>query len=144
FTDHFSLPTDHSTVWLPFIWTVLPATVFAAQELFAAASREGRAVMPQRAQEGREREAVLEARRQARARRGEPRLYRSGKLDGLFPAGTGAAGCAAEVALRDGLLEVARTETRGKTAADWVRLTPRGVDFLHEHESPLRALHDLR
>src|SRR5207248_9424019 len=25
-----------------------------------------------------------------------------------------------------------------------VRLTPRGVEYLHEHQSPVRALHDLR
>ena len=42
------------------------------------------------------------------------------------------------------MLEVIRTETRGKTSCEWVRLTPAGVDFLHEHESPLRALEALR
>ena len=47
------------------------------------------------------------------------------------------AGDAAAQALRDGLLEVTRTETKGKTTIEWVRLTPRGVDFLHEHESPV-------
>jgi hypothetical protein len=88
-------------------------------------------------------EALLEALRAALAA-GEQRLYRSGKLAGLFPGRTGPAGSAAEQALRDGLLEVVRTETKGKTSIDWVRVTPRGVDFLHEHESPLRALHEVR
>src|SRR2546428_6916529 len=67
---------------------------------------------------------------------GEQRLYRSGKLDGLFPGRTGTASAAAQQALRDGLLEVVRTETKGRTTIDWVRIAPRGVDFLHEHESP--------
>jgi hypothetical protein len=89
-------------------------------------------------------QALLEALRQGLASAGERRLYRSGKLDGLFPGRTGTAGAAAQQALRDGLVEVTRTETKGKTAIDWVRVTPRGVEFLHEHESPLRALHDLR
>src|SRR5947208_10537229 len=88
-------------------------------------------------------QALLEALRAALSA-GEQRLYRTGKLDGLFPGRPGPAGAAAEMALRDGLLEVTRTEARGKTTIDWVRLSPRGVDFLHEHESPLRALQELR
>jgi hypothetical protein len=87
---------------------------------------------------------LLNALRQAVAAPAEQRLYRSGKLEGLFPSRSGAAGDAAARALRDGLLEIVRTETRGKTVIEWVRVTPRGVDFLHEQESPLRALRDLR
>ena len=87
---------------------------------------------------------LVEALQQALARGEEQRLYKSGKLEGLFPGRTGPAGDAAATALRDGLLEVARTETKGKTAIDWVRLTPRGVDFLHDHQSPAAALRDLR
>src|SRR3954466_9682026 len=94
-------------------------------------------------------EALLHALRQALAgdagpRDGEQRLYRAGKLAGLFPGRAGSNGKAAAQALREGLLEVVRTETRGKTCIEWVRLTPQGVDFLHEHESPLRALEELR
>ncbi len=74
----------------------------------------------------------------------EHRLYRSGKLEGLFPGKIGFSGEAAAQALRDGLLEIARTETKGKTVLDWVRLTARGVDFVHEQESPVAALHELR
>jgi hypothetical protein len=88
-------------------------------------------------------ETLLESLRAALSA-GEQRLYRSGKLDGLFPGRTGHGGAAAAQALREGLLEVVRTETKGKTTIEWVRVTPRGVDFLHEHESPLRALHELR
>jgi hypothetical protein len=74
----------------------------------------------------------------------EHRLYKSGKLAGLFPGKSGHSGVAAARALREELLEVARTETKGKTTIDWVRLTPAGVDFVHEQESPVHALHELR
>src|SRR5215831_14601470 len=89
-------------------------------------------------------DALLAALKQALAEPGEQRLFRSGKLAGLFPGRAGANGDAAARALRDRLLEVARTEQRGKTAVDWVRPTPRGVAFLHDHESPVRALQELR
>jgi hypothetical protein len=89
-------------------------------------------------------EALVEALRAALSEPGERRLYRSGKLPGLFAGRTGAAGQAAARALGDGFLEVARTETKGKVVTDWVRLTPRGVEFLHEHESPTRALQEVR
>ncbi len=58
---------------------------------------------------------LVEALHQALARGDEQRLYKSGKLEGLFPRRTGAAGDAAALALRDGLLEPLRTETKGKT-----------------------------
>jgi hypothetical protein len=87
---------------------------------------------------------LVEALKQALAESGEQRLFRSGKLNGLFPGRGGVHSEAAARALRDGLLEVVRTETKGKTVIEWVRLTPRGVNFLHEHESPLRALDELR
>jgi len=86
----------------------------------------------------------VEALRQALSEPGEQRLYRGGKLTGLFPSRNGVHAAAAAQALRDGLLEIVRTEIRGKTTLEWVRLTPRGVDFLHERESPLVALHELR
>lgn len=92
----------------------------------------------------RQTETLLEALKLALTAGAEQRLYRSGKLAGLFAGKVGAAGAAAAAALRDGLLEVVRTETRGKTVIDWVRLTPRGVDFLHEHQSPVRILQDLQ
>jgi hypothetical protein len=89
-------------------------------------------------------QSLVDALRQALAEPGEQRLYRSGKLSGLFPSRHGIHGSAAEQALRDGLLEIVRTETKGKTVMEWVRLTPRGVDFLHDRESPLIALQELR
>ncbi len=87
---------------------------------------------------------LVEALRQALTEPGEQRLYRSGKLPGLFRGRGGAHGSAAEQALRDGLLEIVRTETKGKSVIEWVRLAPRGVEFLHERESPLFALQELR
>jgi hypothetical protein len=75
---------------------------------------------------------------------GEQRLYRSGKLDGLFPGRGALAVACAERALREGLLEQVRVEVKGKTEIAWVRIAPRGVEFLHEHESPVRALHNFR
>src|SRR5262249_4250908 len=87
---------------------------------------------------------LVDALKQALAESGAQRLFRSGKLNGLFPRRGAVNSEAAARALRDGLLEVVRTETRGKTVIEWVRLTPRGVNFLHEHESPLRALEELR
>jgi hypothetical protein len=89
-------------------------------------------------------EALVEGLREALAESAEQRLYKSGKLPGLFAGRGGAAGEAAARALRDGLLEVVRTETRGKTTFDWVRLTPAGVEVLYQHESPARALDELR
>src|SRR4051794_40493044 len=89
-------------------------------------------------------DAVLETLKLALAGPAEQRLYKSGKLDGLFPSRAGVNAEAAALALREGLLEVVRTETRGKTIFEWVRLTPRGIEYLHEHESPVRVLEDLR
>ena len=89
-------------------------------------------------------DVLLEALRRAVAEPGEQRLFRSGKLSGLFPGRTSVSTEAAARALQEGLLEVVRSESRGKVTIDWVRPSPRGVLFLHEHESPLRALEDVR
>ena len=89
-------------------------------------------------------EALLEVLKQCLAEPGEQRLYKSGKLPGLFPARTGVNGEAATLALNEGLLEVVRTETKGKVTTEWVRSTPRAIEFLHKHESPVQALKDLQ
>lgn len=90
------------------------------------------------------RDALLDALARALATPGEHRLYKAGKLDGLFPQRGGAAGDAAARAVSLGLLERTRVEIRGRTEIDWVRITPRGVEYLHDNESPVRALHELR
>jgi hypothetical protein len=87
---------------------------------------------------------LVDALQQALAQGDDQRLYKSGKLEGLFPGRGGNAGDAAALALRDGLLEVVRTDVKGRTTIEWVRLTPRGVDFLHDHQSPAAALNELR
>lgn len=74
---------------------------------------------------------------------GEHRLFRSGKLPGLFPSRAGAAAEAAGAAVRDGLLETARTEVRGKVVTEWVKATPKGLAFVHDHDSPKSVLREL-
>ncbi len=87
---------------------------------------------------------LLEALRTAARQDGELRLYRSGKLPGLLPARTAAHVQAATQAVRDGLIEVVRTETRGKTTVEFIRVTPRAIDYLLQHDSPARAMDELR
>ena len=89
-------------------------------------------------------EVLLDALKQAMAEPVEQRLYKSGKLDGLFASRTGANGEAANLAIREGLLEVVRTETKGKITTEWVRATPQAREFLQRHESPVQALKDLQ
>ncbi len=88
-------------------------------------------------------EALLTALKQAMAEEGEQRLFRSGKVEGLFPSKTGVHAEASQRALNDDLLEVVRTETKGKTQVEWVRLTTKGQDFVRRGESPARAMDEL-
>ncbi len=89
-------------------------------------------------------EILLEALKQGAGLDGEHRLYRSGKLAGLFAGRTGLNAEIAAQAARDGLIEIVRTETKGKTTTEWAKVTPKGIAFVLEHESPLRALEELR
>lgn len=89
-------------------------------------------------------ELLLEALKLAIAEAGEHRLFRSGKLAGLFPSRAGTAAEAAVLAVRDGLLETVRTEARGKIITEWVKATPRAVSFVHEHDSPKSVLRELK
>jgi hypothetical protein len=89
-------------------------------------------------------ELLVETLSQALSVPGEHRLYRAGKLAGLFP-GRGAASVeSAHFALDEGLLQRVRVETRGKAEIEWVQIAPKGVEFLHAHESPVHALHEMR
>src|SRR6185369_5030455 len=88
-------------------------------------------------------ELLLEALKAAIVNRCEHRLFRSGKLAGLFPSRAGTSSEAALLAVREGLLEVARTETRGKIVTEWVRATPKAVSFVHDHDSPKSVLKEL-
>ena len=89
-------------------------------------------------------QALVDALKEALAEPGEKRLFRSGKLSGVFAGRTGLNAELAAQALREGMLEITRTETKGKTTTEWVRVTPAGVEFVHQRESPIQALHDLR
>lgn len=80
----------------------------------------------------------------AAAAGGEHRVYKAGKLEGLFPSRSLACTQAAHRALAEGLLERTRLEVKGKTEIEWVRITPAGIQLLHESESPVAALRELR
>lgn len=73
----------------------------------------------------------------------EVRLYRAGKLPGLFPSRGSLYTEIASQAVGDGLIEIVRTETKGKTTTEWAKVTPRGMAFLVEQESPVRAIEEL-
>lgn len=92
----------------------------------------------------RKRELLLEALRSALAEPAESRLYRAGRNPGLFALRTGAFAEAAGDAVRRGLLEVVRSDNKGKSPIDWVRITPRGVEYLHQHDSPKIVLRQLK
>jgi hypothetical protein len=87
---------------------------------------------------------LIDALKQALAEPGEQPLYKTGKLDGLFAARTGPSGEAAERATREGLLEVVRSETKGKATVEWVRPTSQATEFIQRHESPVQTLKDLQ
>jgi hypothetical protein len=89
-------------------------------------------------------ELLVEVLKRAMAETHEQPLFRSGKTSGIFSGRTGANGEAAALALRDGLLEIVRSEAKGKTTIEWVRPTPRGMQFVYDHESPLKALDEMR
>lgn len=87
---------------------------------------------------------LIDVLKHALAESGEQRLFKSGKLEGLFPSRSGTNAEASAKAITDGLLEVVRTEIKGKTAIEWVRITPKGMEYLHTLESPVQALRDLQ
>jgi hypothetical protein len=87
---------------------------------------------------------LLEALRGALADGDEHRLYKSGKLAGLFPSKNGPSGDAAAEAMRSDYLEHVRTEVKGKISIEWVRLTPRGIEFIYRHDSPRSVLNEMR
>lgn len=88
--------------------------------------------------------ALLEGLRLALADPNEHRLFKSGKLDGLFPSKSGITGDAASEAVRAGYLETVRSEEKGKIRIDWVRLSPKGVEFIHRHDSPRVVLGEMK
>jgi hypothetical protein len=89
-------------------------------------------------------EHLLDALKFAIVNPGEHRLFRSGKLAGLFPSRAGSSSEAALLAVREGLLETVRTEARGKIITEWVRATPKAVTFVHDYDSPKSVLKELK
>lgn len=100
--------------------------------------------VPAAASEAKRLDLILDALKMALATPGDHRLFRSGKLPGLFPSKAGASADAALAALADGLLETTRTEAKRRHVVEWVRATPRGVAFVHDRDSPKAVLRELR
>lgn len=89
-------------------------------------------------------ELLLEALKSAVAEAREHRLFAAGKFTGLFPNRSTACAEAAHEANQLGLFETVRTETKAKQVIEWVRITPKGIAFLHDHDSPKAVLQDLK
>ena len=87
---------------------------------------------------------LVEALRRGTTAPGELRLYRAGKFPGLFASRTSVHAEAAAQAVRDELIEIVRTETKGKTVTEFVRVTPKGVRFVLDRDSPVRAMDELQ
>jgi hypothetical protein len=89
------------------------------------------------------REILLDALKIALSQAGEHRLFRAGRLNGLFPSKHGESGDAAREALSAGLLDHVRTETRGKFFFEWVKSTAKTAGFVAIHDSPKAILREL-
>jgi hypothetical protein len=89
-------------------------------------------------------ELLLDALKIAIATPGEHRLFRSGKLRGLFHSKVGLAMEASLIALRERLLETVRTEAKGKIVIEWVQATPKAMTFIDENDSPKAILRELK
>lgn len=87
---------------------------------------------------------LLDALKTALADPREHRLFQSGKLPGLFRSRYGPPAEAALFAIKEGLFETVRTETKGRLIVEWVRATPKGIGFVHDHDSPKAVLSDLK
>jgi len=114
----------------------------AAPPLVETESAPPRSLTPALLQ--RREEYIVAALKAAIAEPKEHRLFQSGKLAGLFPTRNGVSSEAALEAIKLGLLECVRTETRGKFIIEWVRPTPRGVQYVHDRDSPKAVLQELK
>lgn len=89
-------------------------------------------------------EILIDALKLALTNEGEHRLFRSGRLAGLFPSKHGDSGEAAKQALAAGLLAHTRTESRGNFHFDWVKPTTKAAIYVADHDSPKAILRELR
>lgn len=88
-------------------------------------------------------ELLISTLKKAHAAQAAILVHASGKSDGLFPRRTAESQAVMDQCLRDGLLELERTESKGKTLLEWVRLTPRGWQFLQQATSPREIIQEL-
>jgi len=88
-------------------------------------------------------EHTLDALKTAIEEPGEHRLFRWGKLPGLFASRAGVPGAAATAAVDERLIEITRSEARGKLIVEWVKATPNAVRYVHDHDSPKAVLREL-
>lgn len=76
--------------------------------------------------------------------RAETRLYRAGKIPGLFSGKTSQNAELARQAVAEGLIEIVRADVKGKAPIEYVRVTAKGVDFVLQADSPVRAVEELK
>jgi len=87
-----------------------------------------------------ETDMLVAALRKVVASGGEHLLFKVSKQEGLFASKTGLAAEVAQNALDRQFIELVRSEGEGKKLCQWVKITAKGIRFLHERESPVRAL----
>jgi hypothetical protein len=76
--------------------------------------------------------------------RAELRLYKAGKLPGLFNGKTAIHSDLARQAVAEELIEIVRTEIKGKVPIEFARVTAKGVEFVLSADSPVRAIEELK
>ncbi len=84
---------------------------------------------------------ILDALARAAADPAGAPLYASKTEAGLFPLSS-AAKPAAKKCLDDGLLQLCRTDLKGKTARELYAATDKGMNYLVEHASPKQVIDD--
>ena len=84
---------------------------------------------------------ILDALARAAADPAGAPLYSSKTDPGLFPLSS-AAKPAAKKCLDDGLLQLCRTDLKGKTARELYAVTDKGMNYLVEHASPKQVIDD--
>jgi hypothetical protein len=86
-----------------------------------------------------ETDMLVAALRKVVASGGEHLLFKVSKQEGLFVSKTGLAAEVAQNALDRQFIELVRSEGEGKKLCQWVKITAKGIRFLHERESPVRS-----
>ncbi len=87
-----------------------------------------------------ETDILVSALRKLVASGGEHLLFKLGKQEGLFASKAGLFSEVSQNAISRQFIEIIRTEGEDKKIFQWVKITAKGIRFLHERESPVRAL----